>query len=146
MPDSVGKCPPGFSEEVEARAVKDAANAISVAQTGLPGSIAYRLDAESAVRAAAPVIAEAAYRAGIAEVWKAIEAEADRYGKQAQMLNSPDSEEAEAVLRDMLSKLKSAAALTDTEGRGPGSIEGRQEPPAATTDSVVNTNPEGGEN
>ena len=45
--------------------MKDAANAISVAQTGLPGSIAYKLDAESAVRAAAPIIAEAGYRQGV---------------------------------------------------------------------------------
>ena len=114
-PDSVGKCPPGFSEEVLDRAM-DAAYADSRWSNGhlYPEGWA---DFEDGLKLAAPVIAEAAYRAGIAEVWKAIEAEADRYGKQAQMLNSPDSEEAEAVLRDMLSKLKSAAALTDTEGQ-----------------------------
>ena len=119
--------PPGFSEEVLARAV-EAGTKAEWEKFGVSGEsweefqddprCEIWLDHVRAVLdAAAPIIAEAAYRAGIAEVWKAIEAEADRYGKQAQMLNSPDSEEAEAVLRDMLSKLKSAAALTDTEGQ-----------------------------
>ena len=127
-PDSVGKCPPGFSEEVEARAVEVVNEARESVRRGMHVNTThgYREQENFAiVDRLAPVIAEAAYRAGIEDARTKV------IGLHAKGVSRI---------------LAALAALTDTEGRGPGSIEGRQEPPAATTDSVVNTNPEGGEN
>lgn len=68
-PDSVGKRPPGFSGEVEARAVEAACAGFIPEWGRLPNSEAqdWRSDLSHALAAAAPIIAEAGYRAGIEE-------------------------------------------------------------------------------
>ena len=125
-----------ITEEVLDRAVEAAREA--------DGSILPKIREilEAQIRAVYPILTEAAFAAGFEEARKKVEDAAERYDSQRDRANwnDPFREGKMAGFRASL------AALTDTEGRGPGSIEGRQEPPAATTDSVVNTNPEGGEN
>ena len=106
VPDSVGKCPP-LSEEVEARAVEAACAGFIPEWGRLPNSEAqdWRSDLSHALAAAAPIIAEAAYRAGIEAARAAVEDCAVDYE------GTPITEVHRDDLRDAL------AALTDTEGR-----------------------------
>ena len=105
-PDSVGKCPP-LSEEVEARAVEAACAGFIPEWGRLPNSEAqdWRSDLSHALAAAAPIIAEAGYRAGIEAARAAVEDCAVDYE------GTPITEVHRDDLRDAL------AALTDTEGR-----------------------------
>ena len=107
VPDSVGKRPPGFSEEVEARAVEAACAGFIPEWGRLPNSEAqdWRSDLSHALAAAAPIIAEAGYRAGIEAARAAVEDCAVDYE------GTPITEVHRDDLRDAL------AALTDTEGR-----------------------------
>ena len=106
VPDSVGKCPP-LSEEVEARAVEAACAGFIPEWGRLPNSEAqdWRSDLSHALAAAAPIIAEAGYRAGIEAARAAVEDCAVDYE------GTPITEVHRDDLRDAL------AALTDTEGR-----------------------------
>lgn len=130
MPDPVGKCPP-LSEEVLDRAVEAGARAerahgVKVCEDfhphlpnwdddnlSEPLRENYRREARRILGAAAPVIAEAGYRAGIEDARKKIQVAAERY----------DSQRDRANWQDPFRKGKTAgfvaalAALTDTEGR-----------------------------
>lgn len=115
-PDSVGKCPPGFSEEVLDRAM-DAAYADSRWSNGhlYPEGWA---DFEDGLKLAAPVIAEAAYRAGIEAGCELL---LEAIGDEEEIAMYTEDDRIATVFRaraKMLRGVRSAlAALTDTEGR-----------------------------
>ena len=142
-PDSVGKCSRGVTDAV----VKDAnwrANNACIDANIDRGEGAYLTPAEQVsltIETVAPVIAEAAYRAG-----RQAERETVESLISACIADDPMAERVESRNKTLFDLRDALAALTDTEGRGPGSIEGRQEPPAATTDSDVKTNRVEGEN
>ena len=110
VPDSVGKCPP-LSEEVEARAVEAACAGFIPEWGRLPNSEAqdWRSDLSHALAAAAPIIAEAGYRAGIEAAQQAVE---DL--KIPETLDHAMQAGYAGARRDFRASL---SALTDTEGR-----------------------------
>ena len=113
VPDSVGKCPP-LSEEVEARAVEAACAGFIPEWGRLPNSEAqdWRSDLSHALAAAAPIIAEAGYRAAQVEFSARVEALAmevsGRTYSSAHMFQA---------IERIVNEIRGLAALTDSEGR-----------------------------
>lgn len=135
-PDSVGKCSRGVTDAV----VKDAnwrANNACIDANIDRGEGAYLTPAERVsltIETVAPVIAEAGYRQGVEDAKARIQ--------EVKLGPHANREEIETFRAEVDAVL---TALTDTEGREAVSVEGRSAP-AATTDPVVKTNPEEGEN